>query len=95
MDQNAIKTIFHTKNIRHHEWKIVRTSLQCIIVLAGRSSEKLGKLEERIPFKTAMVNQKKTIGSLEITILKYNGKSIFYFFFILDQNSLEIFLVLY
>ena len=40
MHQNAVPTIFHTQNICHHVWKIVRTTLQC----PGRRSRKLGKL---------------------------------------------------
>ena len=32
-NQNAVPTIFHTQQICHHVWKIVRTTLQCIIVL--------------------------------------------------------------
>ena len=36
MRQNAIPTIFHAQNIYHHAWKIVRTTLQCIVVLQLR-----------------------------------------------------------
>ena len=39
MHQNAVLTIFHTQNICHHVWKIVRTTLQCIVVLQSRGDD--------------------------------------------------------
>ena len=33
MLQNVVLTIFHTQNIYHYLWKIVRTTLQCIVGL--------------------------------------------------------------
>ena len=42
MRQNVVLTNFHTQNIRHHPWKIVRTTLQCIVglQLRGEGHEK-------------------------------------------------------
>ena len=34
--QNAVPTLFQTQNIRHHEWKIVATTLQLIFVLQSQ-----------------------------------------------------------
>ena len=36
MNQNTVPTIFYTQNICHNVWKIVRTTLQCIVVLKLR-----------------------------------------------------------
>ena len=36
MTQNAVPTIFHTQNICHHAWKIVKTTLQCTVGLQSR-----------------------------------------------------------
>ena len=36
MYQNVVLTIFHTQNIRHHAWKTVRTTLQCIVGLQSQ-----------------------------------------------------------
>ena len=33
MHQNKVLTICHTQNIRHHAWKTVRTTVQCIVDL--------------------------------------------------------------
>ena len=36
MHQNVVPKILHTKNIRHHAWKSVRTILQCITFLLSQ-----------------------------------------------------------
>ena len=42
MQGNVVLTIFHTQNICHRAWKIVRTTLQCIVGLQswGEGHEK-------------------------------------------------------
>ena len=46
MHQYEVPTIFHTQNIRHHVWKIVRTIFQCIIGLQS-PGEGLERYETR------------------------------------------------
>ncbi len=36
MHQNVVMTIFHTQNVYHHVWRIVRTTLQSNIGLQLR-----------------------------------------------------------
>ena len=36
MHQNVVPKMFHTQNLRHHQWKTVRTTLQSLVVLQLR-----------------------------------------------------------